>query len=97
MTPVEGSKVSPAGSAPPKLSVGVGIPVAVRVKLPAVPTVNVALFGLVMLGNSPMETAGVAVNVAGLALVIDGAGLVPAFVDTRPGTRTFSAGAALSS
>ena len=45
------TKVTPVGSAaPPTASEGLGEPVAVTVKLPNVPTVNVALFALVMLG-----------------------------------------------
>jgi len=42
--------VTPLGSAPTSLSAGVGLPVAVTVKLPAVPTVNVVLFPLVNTG-----------------------------------------------
>ena len=38
------------GSAPLSLKVGVGLPVAVTVKEPAVPTVNVVLLALVMAG-----------------------------------------------
>ena len=40
--------VTPPGSAPLSLSVGVGKPVVVTVKLPDVPTVNVVLLALVM-------------------------------------------------
>jgi hypothetical protein len=35
---------------PVRANVGVGMPVAVTVKVPAVPTVKVALFALVMVG-----------------------------------------------
>ena len=42
--------VTPLGSAPVSLSEGVGLPVAVTVKLPAVPTVNVVLLVLVIAG-----------------------------------------------
>ena len=48
-------KVTPFGRAPDSLSAGVGDPVAVTVKLPAVPAVNVVLFALVMLGAVPPE------------------------------------------
>jgi hypothetical protein len=40
-TPVEALKVTPAGKAPASLNVGVGLPVAVTLKEPAVPTVKV--------------------------------------------------------
>ena len=43
-------KVTPEGRAPDSLSVGVGEPVAVTVKLPAAPTGKVVLFALVMEG-----------------------------------------------
>ena len=46
-------KVTPLGSAPDSVRDGVGVPVVVTVKLPAVPTVNVVLFALVMLGAVP--------------------------------------------
>jgi hypothetical protein len=42
--------VTPLGSAPDSLSVGVGEPVTVTVNEPAVPTVNVVTFPLVMAG-----------------------------------------------
>ena len=42
--------VTPLGSAPVSLSVGAGNPVAVTVNVPAVPTVNVVLFALVIAG-----------------------------------------------
>jgi hypothetical protein len=42
--------VTPEGRAPLSLSVGVGKPVAVTVKAPAVPTVNVVRLALVMVG-----------------------------------------------
>jgi hypothetical protein len=41
-------KVTPLGSAPDSLNAGVGDPVAVTVKFPAVPTVNVVLLALVI-------------------------------------------------
>jgi hypothetical protein len=47
-TPAE--KVTPAGSVPVSLKVGVGIPVAVTVNDAAAPTLNVVLAGLVMAG-----------------------------------------------
>ena len=40
----------PLGSEPDSVSVGVGVPVAVTVKLPAVPAVNVVPLALVMEG-----------------------------------------------
>jgi hypothetical protein len=43
-------KVTPVGSAPVRLNVGAGKPVAVTVKEPAEPTVKVVLFALVMAG-----------------------------------------------
>jgi hypothetical protein len=42
--------VTPGGSVPVSLRVGVGNPVAVTVKVPAVPTLNVVLFALVIAG-----------------------------------------------
>ena len=42
--------VTPLGSVPLSLSVGVGKPVVVTVKLPAAPTVKVVLLALVMAG-----------------------------------------------
>jgi hypothetical protein len=43
-------KVTPVGSAPDSLSDGVGDPVVVTVKVPAVATVNVVLLALVIAG-----------------------------------------------
>ena len=45
-------KVTPAGSAPVSLSVDAGNPCATKVNLPAVPTTNVAAFGLAIAGAS---------------------------------------------
>ena len=42
--------VTPAGRLPVSVTVGVGVPVVVTLKEPAVPTVNVALFALVKTG-----------------------------------------------
>jgi hypothetical protein len=42
--------VTPLGSAPVSLSEGVGLPVVVTVKLASVPTVNVVLLALVIVG-----------------------------------------------
>ena len=47
---VEELKATPGGNVPDSLKVGTGDPVAVTVKLPAVPTVNVALLTLVIAG-----------------------------------------------
>src|SRR5439155_20112397 len=44
------TNVTPPGSAPVSVSDGIGVPVAVTVKLPAVPTVNVVLLALVIAG-----------------------------------------------
>jgi hypothetical protein len=44
--------VTPLGSAPVSVRVGVGDPVVVTVKLPAVPTVNVVLAALVIAGGA---------------------------------------------
>jgi len=51
-TPVVALNVTPLGSVPLSLRVGVGKPVAVTVNEPAVPTVNVVLLALVMAGAS---------------------------------------------
>jgi hypothetical protein len=48
--PVEGVKVTPAGGFPLRVKLGVGTPLAVTVKVPAVPTGNVVLFVLVITG-----------------------------------------------
>ena len=52
-TPVVISKVTPDGSVPVMATVGVGVPVAVTVKVPTVPTVNLVLFALVIVGAVP--------------------------------------------
>ena len=49
-TPVAAVNVTPFGNAPDSDSVGVGKPVAVTVKDPRDPTVNVVLLALVMAG-----------------------------------------------
>src|SRR5580704_10474072 len=49
-TPVVALKVTPVGRAPDSLKVGAGVPVAVTVKVPAVPWVKVALLPEVMVG-----------------------------------------------
>jgi hypothetical protein len=49
-TPVDALKVTPVGNVPDSLRVAAGKPLAVIVKLPAVPTVNVALLALVIAG-----------------------------------------------
>jgi len=43
-------KVTPLGRVPDSLKVGVGVPLSVTVKLPAVPAVNLALAALVIVG-----------------------------------------------
>ena len=45
-------KVTPVGKAPVSLKVGAGVPVAVTVNEPAVPTVKVVLLELVITGPS---------------------------------------------
>jgi len=50
-TPVVPLNVTPLGSEPLSLNVGVGNPVAVAVKAPAFPCPNVALLALVMVGG----------------------------------------------
>jgi hypothetical protein len=47
---VEAVNVTPLGSVPVSLTDGVGAPVAVNAKVPAVPTVKVVLFALVIAG-----------------------------------------------
>ena len=42
--------VTPEGNAPVSLKFGAGVPLATTVKLPAVPTVNVIVFALVIAG-----------------------------------------------
>ena len=53
--PVEGSNITPLGKAPVSLKVGVGVPVAVTVKEPNVPTVKVVLAALVITGAEPTD------------------------------------------
>jgi hypothetical protein len=72
------TNVTPLGSVPVSVSVGAGDPVVVTVKLPAVPTVNVVLLALVIVGavcavfavnaTSPRVTLSVAVPVRNVAL-----------------------------
>lgn len=50
-TPVLALNVTPFGKLPVMLSVGVGLPEAVTVKVPDVPTVNVAVAALVTAGG----------------------------------------------
>jgi hypothetical protein len=50
-------KVTPLGSAPVSVRDGVGVPVAVTVKVPAVPTTKVALLALVIAGAWSAFTA----------------------------------------
>ena len=52
--------VTPEGNAPDSDSVGVGVPVAVTLNVPATPTVNEALGALVITGAT---VAGTTVNV----------------------------------
>ena len=55
-TPVLASNVNPVGNLPASLSFGLGNPVAVTVKLPALPTTNVALLALVIAGAWSTES-----------------------------------------
>ena len=48
-------KVTGLGNDPDSVRVGVGEPVVVTVKLPAVPTLNVVLLALVIVGEVPPE------------------------------------------
>ena len=45
--------LTPVGSVPDSLKDGVGVPAVVTVKLPAAPTVNIALLALVIVGVVP--------------------------------------------
>ena len=47
-TPVPALNVTPAGNAPDSLNAGVGLPLAVTVNEPSVPTVNVVALTLVI-------------------------------------------------
>ena len=58
--PVAALKVTPLGSVPVSLNVGVGVPVAVTVKVPAVLTLNATLAALVIAGAT---VAGLIVSV----------------------------------
>ena len=55
--------VTPFGNAPLSLNVGAGAPVAVTVNVPGMPTVKVALLGLVMFGGVPTTNVACAVAV----------------------------------
>src|SRR5207245_7880099 len=83
--PVLVLKVTPEGNVPASLKVGAGKPVAVTVKLPAVPTVNVVLLALVMAGAwftvsvklwvALLPTPLAAVNVMGYVPPVPAAGV----------------------
>jgi hypothetical protein len=45
--------VTPLGSAPISVSIGVGEPIVVTVNDPTTPTVNVVVFAVVMVGATP--------------------------------------------
>jgi len=62
-TPVPGLNVTPVGNVPVSLNVGLGVPVAVTVNVPAVPTVKVVLFALGIPGA--MFTVSVKLVIAG--------------------------------
>ena len=61
------AKVTPLGSVPVSVRVGVGVPVVVTENVPAVPTVNVVLLALVITGAAPgLFTVTVKVWVVGV-------------------------------
>jgi len=60
------TNVTPLGSAPVSVKVGVGVPVVVTVKLPAVPAVNVVLFALVIAGPCVVFTVKVKLWLTGV-------------------------------
>ena len=62
------SNSTPAGRLPPTDSSGVGIPLAMTVKLPGCPVLNVALAGLVIAGASPRMNTHAAPATGGLLL-----------------------------
>jgi len=62
--------VTPLGSAPLSLKVGAGVPVAVTVNDPAVPTTNVVLLALVMVGAWLTVTVGEVARGAAGGLVL---------------------------
>jgi len=57
--------VTPLGSVPVSVRDGVGVPVVVTVKLPAVPTINVVLLALVIAGACVVFTVRVKPWLAG--------------------------------
>jgi hypothetical protein len=63
-TPVAGVNVTPVGNVPVSLNVGAGVPVAITVNVPGVPTVNVVLPPLVITGA--VSTVNVNVWLAGV-------------------------------
>ena len=63
-TPVAALNVTPPGKVPVSLRLGVGTPLAVTVKLPALPTVKVVLVALVIAGAWAVATVRVKVCVA---------------------------------
>jgi hypothetical protein len=77
--------VTPVGNVPVSLNVGVGVPVAITVNVPGVPTVNVVLLPLVITGavftvSVKLWLAGVptpllAVNVMGYMAAVPDAGV----------------------
>ena len=71
-TPVLVFKVIPLGSAPLSEKVGDGVPVAVTVNDPAVPTVNVALAPLVMYGAGfPLNVVEPQINNVHAVMVVE--------------------------
>jgi len=88
-TPVPALNVTPLGNVPDSLNVGVGVPVAVTVNVPAVPTVNVVLLALVITGAvftvsvkgwlDGVPTPLVAVKVMGYVPLVPAAGVPLSF------------------
>jgi hypothetical protein len=67
-TPVVVLNVTPVGNVPVSLNVGAGVPVAITVNVPGVPTVNVVLLPLVITGA--VFTVSVKLCVAGVPTVL---------------------------
>ncbi len=97
-TPVAGVNVTPVGNVPVSLNVGLGVPVAVTVNVPGVPTVKVVLFALVITGAvftvsvkgwlAGVPTPLLAVNVMGYIAAVPDAGVplsvpVPSLLSTN--------------
>ena len=73
-TPVVALNVTPLGRVPLSLSVGVGKPVVVTVKLPAAPTVKVVLLALVMAARRLVDREGEGLGGVAADAVVGGEG-----------------------